>query len=177
MTMRDRYLSAQTYPEFLSALTANRDMWEMISRRAAPADVLERVERLAGQWHLLALVEDWCGDAVNTVPPIAALAASANNLDLRVLSRDANPDLMDAHLTGESRSIPIVLVLDGGFREVGCWGPRPSELQRWVRSDGLRLEKSDRYREVRRWYARDRARSTLVELVGIIEAATLERAA
>jgi hypothetical protein len=52
------------------------------------------------------LSEDWCGDAVNSVPYLARLAELAPNLDLRVLARDENPDLMDAHLTRGSRSIP-----------------------------------------------------------------------
>jgi len=51
------------------------------------------------------LVEDWCGDAVNTLPVIGRLAEHASNIELRVVGRDANLDLMDAHLTNGSRSI------------------------------------------------------------------------
>ena len=39
---------------------------------------------------------------------------------------------MDQYLTNGSRSIPIVIVLDDDFRELGHWGPRPAELQAWV---------------------------------------------
>ncbi|MGH7713649.1 MAG: thioredoxin family protein, partial [Gemmatimonadaceae bacterium] len=41
-----------------------------------------------------------------------------------VLSRDANPDIMNAHLTGRPRSIPVVIALDGNRMEHGWWGPR-----------------------------------------------------
>jgi len=122
---------------------------------------------MAGRWKLVALSEDWCGDAVNTLPVVARLAEAAG-WDLRVLSRDDNPDLMESHLTnGRSRSIPVVIVYDEQFREVGWWGPRPSELQTWVLSEGLAMPSPERYKVVRRWYAQDKGRTTLAELLEV----------
>ena len=106
---------------------------------------------------------------MNAVPYLARRAELAPNLDLRVLPRDQNLDLMDAHLTGGARSIPVVLVYDDAFAEHGWWGPRPSELQAWVMGPGQALEKEARYKEVRTWYARDRGRSTLGEFVALLE--------
>ena len=108
---------------------------------------------------------------MNTVPVVARLAERCANLDLRVLGRDANPDLMDAHLTGSSRSIPVIIVLDEAFVERVWWGPRPTVLQRWVSGQGQLLEKTTRYREARTWYARDRGRTTLEEVVSMLERA------
>jgi hypothetical protein len=172
MTMRGRYLGAPEFEETLATATQNADLWAAVWRRASvPDDFVRRVAGLGGAWHLLVLSEDWCGDAVNTVPVVAKLAALAPNLDLRVLARDENPDLMDSHLTGASRSIPVVIALDDEFRERGWWGPRPAALQEWVLGPGRELEKDARYREVRSWYARDRGRTTLEEVVGMLERA------
>ena len=124
---------------------------------------------LGGAWHLLVLSEDWCGDAVNSVPVIARLAELAPNVDLRVLARDENLDLMDAHLSGTSRAIPVVIALDGEFNERGWWGSRPAPLQQWVTGPGKAMEKDARYREIRSWYARDKGRTTLEEVVGMME--------
>jgi hypothetical protein len=133
-----------------------------------PDDVAAAARALAGRWHLVALSEDWCGDAVNTLPVVARLAESVG-WDLRVVSRDANPDLMDAHLTnGRSRSIPVVIVYDEDFREVGWWGPRPGEIQKWVLSEGLAMPSPERYKVVRRWYAEDKGRTTLRELLEVL---------
>jgi hypothetical protein len=176
MMIRERFASALRFAEFVRSAQANREMWEIMARRASPPEELfERVARVPGSWHLLVLVEDWCGDAVNTVPQIAALSEAAPNLDLRVVGRDVNPDLMNAHLTGGSRSIPIVIVLDESYREVAWWGPRPAPLQAWVSSEGQALSKEDRYREVRRWYARDRGLTTLHEIVAMVESAAAAR--
>jgi hypothetical protein len=171
-TMRERYLAAPDFEAMLGSAEKNAELWAAVWRRASvPDGYVERVAALGGAWHLLVLSEDWCGDAVNTVPIVARLAELAPNLDLRVLARDHNLDLMDSHLTGTSRSIPVVIALDDHFREHGWWGPRPTALQRWVLGPGMLLEKEPRYREVRSWYARDRGSSTLEEVVRMLEAA------
>ena len=167
--LRDRFHAALRFSEFLEQAEKNAELWRDTYRLArVPAGAVERVSALPGHWHLLVLVEDWCGDAINTVPLLARLAELAPNLDLRIVGRDANPDLMDAHLTNGTRSIPVVIVLDEDFIERGWWGPRPTELQQWVIGEGKALEKVERYRHVRTWYARDRGRATTDELVDVI---------
>jgi hypothetical protein len=178
---RARYLAAPEFETMLATVTKNVELWAAMWRHArVDEEYVRRVSALPGHWRLLVLSEDWCGDAVNTVPIVARLAERCPNLDLRVLARDENPDIMDAHLTGSSRSIPVIIVLDGAFEERGWWGPRPTVLQHWVSGQGQLLEKSARYREARTWYARDRGRTTLEEVVSIIERAAradAERAA
>jgi hypothetical protein len=173
ITLRERYLGAPEFEEMLATAEKNAELWAAVWRRAAvPDELVQRAAALGGAWHLLILSEDWCGDAVNTVPVIAKLAELSPNLDVRVLARDHNLDLMDAHLTGTSRSIPAVIVLDENYVERGWWGPRPTELQAWVLGPGRVVDKDARYRAVRAWYARDAGRTTVEEVV-----ATLERAA
>jgi hypothetical protein len=173
--LKKRYESGETFERSAESAKKNRELWAALRKRArVPEEFVERVERLGGRWHLLVLSEDWCGDAVNSVPVVAALADAARNLDLRVLARDENPDLMDTHLTGSSRSIPVVMVLDECYEERAWWGPRPRELQAWVLGEGLQLPTEERYRLVRSWYARDQGRTTLEELVSMMERAAEE---
>ncbi len=170
---KKRFESAATFVDFLDSVKKHRDMWHAVYKRTRlPAEVVDEALRLRGAWHLAALSEDWCGDAVNTLPVIARIAECAG-WDLRVLGRDDNPDIMDAHLSnGSSRSIPVVIVYDKDFKEVGWWGPRPREIQSWVQDKGLSMSSSDRYKVIRTWYARDRGRTTLIEVLGVIGAAT-----
>ena len=170
--LRDRFLGGQELEDMLASAAKNAELWAAVWRRAAvPAEFVDRVNALGGAWHLLVLSADWCGDAVNTLPAIARLAELTSNTDLRILDRDTNLDLMDAHLTGKSRSIPAVIVLDADYVERGWWGPRPAALQSWVMSEGQALEKTERYKHVRGWYARDRALTTLAEIVTLMERA------
>jgi hypothetical protein len=69
------------------------------------------------------------------------------------------------------------MLLDENYREVAWWGPRPAELQSWFRAEGVHIESAERYRQMRQWYARDRGRSTLEEVIGLIERAAYRAAA
>jgi len=173
MSIRTRYDAAPTFSAYLETVEKNRDLWHSLYERARiPDELVRATERLDGRWHLLALSEDWCGDAVNTLPVVARWAEELDHLDFRVLGRDENPDLMDAHLTnGRSRSIPVVIVYDENFEEVGWWGPRPDVLQEFVLGEGRELDPDERYRRVRRWYARDRGRTILEEILETFERA------
>jgi hypothetical protein len=175
---RARYLAAPNFETMLGSVEKNVELWAAMWRHARVDDeYVRRVSSLPGSWHLLVLSEDWCGDAVNTVPIVARMVDRCPNVDLRVLARDENPDIMDSHLTGGSRSIPVIIVLDEAYEERGWWGPRPTVLQRWVSGQGQLLEKTARYREARTWYARDRGRTTLEEVVSMLERAASTGAA
>ena len=162
---------ALPFSAYLETVEEYPDLWRGVYRhaRVGPA-ALARAEALAPGWKLLALSESWCGDAANTLPVLAALADQASTLELRVLGRDAHPALMDAHLTGgAARSIPVVMLLGPDGREHGWWGPRPAELQAWVLAEGLALDTDARYKKVRTWYARDQGRTTLDEVLTLLE--------
>jgi hypothetical protein len=173
MMTRERYFGGWTFEQMIAAATKNVELWQSVRARATiDEEALRRVRSLGGEWHLLVLSEDWCGDSVNTLPFVDALAAATDNVDLRIVGRDDNPDLMDAHLTDvSSRSIPVVIVLDDQFREHGWWGPRPTALQHWVLGEGQSVAKDERYKEQRRWYARDHGRTTVEDVVTLLERA------
>jgi hypothetical protein len=177
MELQERYNKALTFEQFVDGARKNQDLWRGVYRLAkVPQEYVERVKAvIPGQWHLLVLAEDWCGDAVNSVPLIVRLAEASGNVDVRLLARDKNPDIMDQHLTNGSRSIPVVMVLDEAFEERGSWGPRPHPLQEWMLSTGLQMPSEPRYHEARTWYARDRGLTTLEEVVGLLESAAAVR--
>ena len=165
-TMRDRFQKAETFQEFLAGVEQLRPLWHQLYERAQlPVEALEEARRLPGRWHLLALGEDWCGDGAHSIPYLARLQEALPNFELRVLSRDENPDLMDAHLTNGTRSIPVVMILDEEFREVAWWGPRPQPLQELFRRELRLLPKEERFPKLRAWYARDKGKTTLKEVL------------
>lgn len=169
-----KWAEAASFAEFLGTAQTYRELWAR--PREVPAEFVRRVEAVGGRWHLLALSADWCIDAVDPLTVLARLANLATNLDLRLLDRDQHLDLMDEHLTnGRSRSIPVVILLDGDLTERAWWGPRPGALQVWVAGEGQALEKDERYRRARQWHARDRGHTTLDEIAGMIERAAADR--
>jgi Thioredoxin len=159
LDFRTLWQQALPYHDFVAATAEkHRPLWEAVYRLArVPSDPPGQATRL------LVLAEDWCGDAVNTVPVLARWA-EAQGVELRILRRDEHPVVMDEYLTNGSRSIPIVIALDASFHEVGHWGPRPRDLQAWVMAHKETMEKAERYKEVRRWYARDHGATTVREV-------------
>jgi hypothetical protein len=172
-------MEGQTYAQVLATATEYVELWRGNYERAAiPDDVRARVAALPGRWHLLVLSADWCIDATSPIPVLARLADGVPNLDLRVLDRDRHLDLMDEHLTGgTARSIPVVILLDDELEERAWWGPRPSVLQAWFKGEAQLLEERERYRQSRQWFIRDRGRSTLDEVVSMVERAAGARSA
>lgn len=177
MTYDEVFQQGTTFSSFLDHADANVDLWHAVTRRVHVDEAaLARIEAIEGSWRLLVLADDWCGDAVNTVPVIAALASAAPNLDLRVVGREDVPEIMDRHLTGRSRSIPVAVLLDEEGNERGWWGPRPRPLQEWFEAHGRALDPTERYAELRRWYARDHGATTCGEIAEMISCGAREEA-
>ena len=175
VSLEDRFNAGETFADFLARPQQYHDLWGALYKRATiPEGVLVRAMKVQKPWHLLILSEDWCGDSINTLPLVVKLTDAVPSLDLRILGRDANLDLMDAHLTGKSRSIPVIMLLDEHYVERGWWGPRPRPLQQWVMAH-MDLPKADRYKEVRTWYARDHGVTSLTEILDMIDAAAKAR--
>ena len=110
----EEWTQGQPFEDFLPTAEKNVGLWTSGWERARiPEAVQARADALPGEWKLLVLSADWCGDASNTIPPLARLVEQTEGLELRLLERDDHLDLMDEHLTGgTARSIPAVILLD-----------------------------------------------------------------
>lgn len=159
------WAQALPFEQFVAEARVNQELWRGLHRQARIPPWATDAAAQAGVRRLLVIAEDWCNDAVSTVPVLARLAESVPGLELRILRRDEHPDLMDDYLTDGARAIPIVILLNEACEEIGVWGPRPIELQDWVLANEA-MDKTERNREVRKWYARDRGESVLRGVLG-----------
>ena len=87
-------------------------------------------EKLSGL-RVLAITEDWCGDAMLN-NPIVQKVAEAAGIDMRAAYRDADTELIDRYLTNGGRAIPIYLFFNEAGDVVAKWGPRAPLLQQMV---------------------------------------------
>lgn len=156
------------YASFVAEADSLQKLWEGVYRTARIPDWAIDGARAAGKLHLICITEDWCWDAANSIPVVAKLCDAVGNLELRVVRRDEHPEVMEYYLTNDTRSIPIVVVLDAEFRERGHWGPRARHLQAWAKENRPRMEKSEFYATLRKLYVKDRGESVLRELVALM---------
>jgi len=174
----ERYFNAQTYDNFRQQAGKHEGLWNGVYEHLkVPDDAIARLKELPGRRHVLVLAEDWCGDAASLVPIVAKLADAAPEMvEVRVLARDENLDIMDRYLSHGGRSIPVAIVYDEDMRELGWWGPRPAPAQsmfrekiRGFRAGTLTDKNVDVYRPLLRWYREDRGRHTIDEILIILE--------
>lgn len=130
-------------------------------------ELLLTLQKIEGKYRFLVITEGWCGDAAQIVPVINKIASAApTKFDLKLVLRDKNLPLIDAHLTNGGRAIPVLLILDeAGNLVLPKWGPRPVAIQNLMiewKKEGL--EMPELAEKLHGWYAKDKTVATQQEL-------------
>ncbi|GAA4442579.1 thioredoxin family protein [Pontibacter saemangeumensis] len=132
-------------------------------------ELREQLHQHQPRWNWRVLVEAWCGDGAQLLPAIAAIAAEAPGIELTVLLRDENPQLMDTCLTNGSRAIPILICEDAETGErVFTWGPRPKAIQEKAQQFKAGNPGADHEAfvlQLHTWYAKDRSEALQQDLL------------
>ncbi len=152
-------------------LPLNDSRMRRIERTYTPGpEAIEKLDALKGTLHWLVISEHWCGDAAQILPVMNALAeASHGRIRLSIVYRDANPELMDQHLTGTSRAIPKLIQLNTQNEVQTTWGPRPAEAQNMVMALRRDPATASSYSEpLHAWYTKDKQRSIERELIALL---------
>ncbi len=125
----------------------------------------------------MVITEDWCGDSAQNLPYIAKIAELNDKIDLKIIERDKNLDIMDQYLTnGKTRSIPKLVAFNEKGYELFQWGPRPSKIQNLVdkwREEGL--AKSEWIEKLHLEYGRNRGKFFEEEFKEILSRYLLEK--
>ncbi|MDB9775739.1 thioredoxin family protein [Vicingaceae bacterium] len=150
----------------------NLSRMKRLAKTASLNDALiEKINQVKRKTYFLVISEAWCGDAAQNVPLIAKATEFSSNIEIKIILRDENLDIMDAFLTNGGRSIPKVIAIDAESLEViGKWGPRPQAAQKLM----LELKaKNAPYAEIserlQRWYIEDKTNSFQADFLELIE--------
>ena len=154
--MQDMEKNVERFRENYETMTLAPDDTDFFSSYITPLNVL-------------AIAEDWCGDVVQSLPPIVRMLERAPNIQLRILKRDENPDIMDRYLTDGSRSIPYLVFMDTAMNELAQWGPRPKDCQAIMRTNKGKIPMDQIYPQIRAWYGEHGNAPLVREIRGILE--------
>ena len=118
------------------------------------------------------ITEGWCGDAAQNIPLLNKIAEKSDKIELKLVLRDENLELIDAFLTNGGRSIPKVIILDKANLNVKTtWGPRAVPAQK-MSAEFRKIPNGD-YQEFNKtlqlWYAKDKTISMQKEMSSIIK--------
>lgn len=145
MGLVDWYEKGMTAQAYIDAMSTNKEELQSVYNRfqVSDADEAQFAELKAKNLRAIVLTEDWCGDAMVNVPILLKIAEQAN-IDVRMLLRDQNIELMDQYLTnGTARAIPIFIFIDEAGNEKAVWGPRAPEAQQFVDEERAKLPPKD----------------------------------
>lgn len=136
-----------------------------------PVDVLISLSHLESPISWLVITEAWCGDAAHALPVMQAMSLEQPLIDLRLVMRDEQPELMDQFLTEGTRSIPKLISVskdEGTF--LGDWGPRPEILNQRVKAEKEREGglSSAFKQELQSWYNTDKGTLISRELLSLL---------
>lgn len=121
----------------------------------------------------LVINEGWCGDGAQTLPFIAKMAEESEHIELKIILRDQNLEVMDQFLTNGARSVPKLIAIDKHTKRVlGTWGPRPYEANElyWHAKNDPDIPNKRAVESLHLWYARDKGRSIQKEFIQLLDA-------
>lgn len=134
-------------------------------------DVKEQVSQFNKKITWLVLTESWCGDAAHVIPVINKITDLNKGIDLKLVLRDENEDLMNVYLTNGGKAIPKLLAIDNETGNVmKTYGPRPSEATRLVNEYKAKhgVLTPEFKQDLQIWYNKDKGQTTLSDLTKLL---------
>jgi hypothetical protein len=128
----ERFASALTYQQYIGQIENNKGEFDANYQGTTVSDDSKKqlqalVAKANGPKKLLVLGEDWCPDVYRGMPVLARLAEAAG-IEMKVLPRDQNLEIMNQYLNkGEFQSIPCALFYTGGMDLILVWHERPQK--------------------------------------------------
>jgi len=140
MDWSSAFEAALPYARFLDrfATPSQRIRWDAMHARISLSG--EQAGLLGGfvrRMPVLVMAGAWCGDCINQCPFFDHFAANSPAIDLRILDRDARPEVAEAlKINGGSR-VPVAVFLSEDFDEVARYGDRTLATYRRLATDQL----------------------------------------
>jgi hypothetical protein len=135
-------------------------------------EVKTALSNLKRKYVWLVLSEGWCGDAAQLLPIMHKMAEFSENIEMRVVIRDENEDLMNLFLTNGSKAIPKLVILNTETLKVAShWGPRPLGAKNLIidyKSKHGVVDETAKT-ELQKWYLKDKGVSTQMEIMALIQ--------
>ncbi len=119
----------------------------------------------------LVITESWCGDAAHVIPVLNKMAELSKNIELKLVFRDENNDLMNHFLTNGGKSIAKLIMIDKTNGKVmGTFGPRPSEATALVKEYKTKHgQLTPKFKEeLQSWYNADKGQDVVKDVLKLL---------
>lgn len=167
---------SEAYLDYTRMCLQRMRRWDKTAKVSLEMEGLIRSITEAQVW--LVITEAWCGDGSQSIPFLAKLADLNPLIDLKIIMRDENPEIMDAYLTDSARSIPKLVAFTKDLKvELFTWGPKPQYLvnrHKEYKHDAQGKPYKEFLEEIHLWYARNKNQDLEIELFPIIQSTLIK---
>ena len=132
---------------------------------------IQKLNALKNNYIWLVISEGWCGDAAQIVPILNKMDLLAHTIEMKIVFRDENPELMNLFLTNGTKAIPKLIILDKKTLNVEAnWGPRPKGALELITNYKEKQGKIDANAKtaLQLWYLHDKGISTQTEVTELM---------
>ena len=139
-------------------------------------ETVQEIKKLTEPQTWLVISEGWCGDAAQNLPVIHKIAEANKNINLKIVLRDENLELMDLFLTNGGRAIPKLIALDKENNVLNTWGPRPTIATKMVADYKIKHGSLDAEfkQDLQVWYNKNKGQSVQEDFMQLIQKSTLK---
>jgi len=135
-------------------------------------EAIQNIQQFNKKTTWLVLTESWCGDAAHVIPVINKIAELNDKIDLKLVLRDENEDLMNAFLTNGGKAIPKLIAIDNESENItNTFGPRPSVATKLVKDYKIKhgTLTPEFKQDLQVWYNKDKGQSTIEDLIELLK--------
>jgi hypothetical protein len=173
LLQEDKVTGIEQSEDLLNYSALNETRMHRLDKTIAISDEnIVLLQSLKNNYIWLVLSEGWCGDAAQILPVLNKMAlASSGKIELKIVLRDENEELMNLFLTNGSKSVPKLIVLEKASLNVEAnWGPRPLGavhlIQDYKEKHG-RIDETVKT-DLQLWYLHDKGISTQNEIMNLM---------
>lgn len=132
-------------------------------------EVKQKVETIENKVTWVVLTEGWCGDAAQNIPIINKIAEENENIELKLVLRDENPELINEFLTNGNQSIPKLIQIEDG-KVTKKWGPRPSIATKMIADYKAEhgVVDAEIKKDLQLWYNKDKGLNTVDDIMELL---------
>jgi hypothetical protein len=134
--------------------------------------IISKLKAIQSSYIWLVIAEGWCGDAAQLLPIFHKMSEVSDHIDLKIVFRDDNEDLMNLFLTNGNKSIPKLIILDKNSLDlIADWGPRPKGAVELVLNYKEKFGVIDDTikSDLQMWYLHDKGLSTQKEILELLK--------
>lgn len=133
-------------------------------------EMKKKLKNLTQTSTFLVLSEGWCSDAAQIIPVLHKIADFSDKIDLKIVLRDQNEELMNLFLTNGGKAIPKIIMLNTKNEVIGSWGPRSTKATKIV-TDYKKIHGSidaTIKKELQIWYNKDKGVDIQCDLMSLL---------